>query len=64
MNGPADPWKFKMAAAAILNFSKRNHVGAKHQNPDENIGPELYISSEKPPSPQNAYQTIGWIQDY
>ena len=46
-----------MAAAAILNFSKRNHVGAKHQNPDENIGPELYISSEKTPSPQNAKAT-------
>ena len=55
MNGPADPWKFKMAAAAILNFSKRDHVGGKHQSPDENIGPELHISSEKHPSPQNAY---------
>ena len=55
MNGPADPWNFKMAATAILNFSKRDHVGAKHQSPDENIGPELHISSEKHPSPQNAY---------
>ena len=47
-----------MFAAAILNFSKPRQLGIEHPFQNENIGPELHISSEICPSSQNGYGAL------